>query len=98
MTILDAEEVVVEARPASGSAACDIGESSLADIADMAWELDQELADNDTIAVRAAAENDVTKAHVGTSADSCGRVEDGGRTALVAHRPCRTDVVHYVAE
>ena len=64
----------------------------------MAWELGQEPADNDTIGVRAAAESDGTKAYVGTNADSCGRVEGDGQIAPVAHRPCRTDVVHYVAE
>lgn len=70
----------------------------MADIDDKAWELGQELADNDTIAVRAVAGSDVRKARVGTSADSCDRVEGDGRIAPVGHRPCRTDVVHCVAE
>lgn len=98
MRILDAEGAEVEAKSASDWAACDIGESSLADTADMAWELGQEPADNDTIEVHAAAENDVTKARVGTGADSRGRFEGGGQIAPVAHRPCRADVVHCEAE
>ena len=64
----------------------------------MVSELGQGLADNDTIEVHAAAENGVTKACVGMSADSHGRVEGGGRIAPVVHRPCRADVAHYVAE
>ena len=98
MTILDAEGVEIEAKLALDWAACDIGEPSLADTADIAWELGQELADNDTIEVHAAADSDVTKARVGTSADSCDRVEGGGQIAPVAHRPYRADVVHCVAE
>lgn len=96
--ISDAEEAEVEAKLASDLAACDIGEPSLADTADMAWEPGQELADNDTIEVRAAAENDVTKARVGTGADSCGSVEGGGRIAPAARTPYRVDVVHCVTE
>lgn len=57
------------------------------------------LVDNGTIEVRAVAESDVTKARVGTTgAESCGRVEGGGRIALAARRPCRADVAHCVAE
>lgn len=98
MTISDAERVEVEAISALDSVAFDMGESSLADIADTAWELDQGLVDSGTIEVHAVAESDGRKAHVDTSAHSCGRVEGGDRIALVARRPCRTDVVHCVAE
>lgn len=64
----------------------------------MAWELGLEVADKETIEVRAVAESDVKKAPVDTSADSCGKVGGGGQIAAVAHRPCRTDVVHCGAE
>lgn len=76
-----------------------MGKPSLADIADTAWELGPGLVDKGTIEVRAVAERHVVEAHVGTTdADSCGKVEGGGRIALAARRPCRIDVVHCVAE